>query len=87
MTAAGLGVRFAFCLSHNRPPSPRQTLQAQHKRNRNLRDRIEEISKQRDEVASLRNDANAKILELTDHVAELEAKLPASNVTPMSHSP
>jgi len=62
------------------PLSPRQTLQAQRKRNRNLRDRIDEVSKQRDEVTSLLNEANAKILELTDRVAELEAKLPATNV-------
>jgi hypothetical protein len=67
----------------DRPLSPRQTLQAQRRRDRNLRDRIEEISQQRDEVTSLLNEANTKILELTDRVAELEAKLPASNVDPM----
>lgn len=65
------------------PLSPRQTLLAQRKRNRNLRDRIDEISQQRDEVTSLLNEANAKILELTDRVAELEAKLPATNVDRM----
>lgn len=69
--------------SGDRSLSPRQTLQAQRKRNRNLRDRIEEISQQRDEVTSLLNEANAKILELTDRVAELEAKLPATTVDRM----
>ncbi|MDW3683331.1 hypothetical protein RA280_16565 [Cupriavidus sp. CV2] len=66
----------------DRPPSPRQTLQAQRKRNRNLRDRIEDLTKQRDVVTCLLNEANAKILELADRVAELEAKS-ASNVTPI----
>ncbi|WP_228892407.1 hypothetical protein [Pseudoduganella aquatica] len=70
------------------PLSPRQTLQAQRTRNRNLRDRIDEISQQRDEVTSLLNEANAKILELSDRVAELEEKLPATNVHQMQpHSP
>ncbi|SEJ99563.1 hypothetical protein [Paraburkholderia diazotrophica] len=64
------------------PPSRSQTLQSQRRRNRNLRDRIEDLTKQRDAVACLLNEANAKILELSDRVAELEAKLP-SNLTPI----
>jgi hypothetical protein len=63
--------------------SPRQTLQAQRKRNRNLRDRLEEITQQRDELGSLLNEANTKILELTDRVAELETRVPAPNVDRM----
>lgn len=66
----------------DRPPSPRQTLQAQRNLNRNLRDRIEDLTKQRDVGTCLLNEANAKILELTDRVAELEAKS-ATNVTPI----
>lgn len=73
---------FVAAHADDRPPSPRQILQAQRKRNRNLRDRIEDLTKQRDLVTCLLNEANVKILELTDRVAELEAKLP-SNVTPI----
>ncbi|CAJ0701683.1 hypothetical protein KOL96_01870 (plasmid) [Ralstonia wenshanensis] len=70
--------------SGDQPLSLRQTQQAQRRRNRSFRDRIEEILRQRDEVTSLLNEANAKILELTDRVAELEAKLsPAANVDQM----
>jgi hypothetical protein len=60
----------------DRSPSRRQTLQLQRKRNRNLRDRIGDLTKQRDVVTCLLNEANAKILELTDRVVELEARLP-----------
>lgn len=67
----------------DRALSARQTMQAQRKRNRNFQDRIEEISQQRDELTSLLNEASAKILELSDRVAELEAKLPISNVERM----
>ncbi len=66
----------------DRRPSPRQALQAQPQRNRNLRDRIEDLTKQRDALASLLNEANAKILELSDRVTGLEAKIP-SNVASM----
>ncbi|SIT45932.1 conserved hypothetical protein [Paraburkholderia piptadeniae] len=69
----------------DRPPSRHQTLQAQRKLNRTLRDRIEALTKQRDAVTCLLNEANARILELTDYVAELQAKLPASNVAPIRH--
>lgn len=66
------------------PPSARQTMLAQRKRNRSLRDRISEFSIQRDHLASLLNQANAKIVELANRVKELEAKLPTSNVTPLT---
>lgn len=65
------------------PASARQTMLAQRKRNRNLRDRIDEIAAQRDQLASLLNEANAKILELATRVAELEAMQSTSNVTPL----
>lgn len=62
------------------PPSPRQTTLAQRKSNRSLRERISEVQAQRDCLASLLNTANEKIIELTQRVAELKAKLPLSNV-------
>lgn len=61
----------------------RQTMLAQRKRNRNLRDRVDEIKVQRDHLANLLNEANATVLELTARVAVLETKLPPSNITPM----
>lgn len=66
------------------PVSARQTMLAQRKRNRSLRDRIDESSVQRDHLADLLNQANAKIVALTSRVTELEAKLPPSNVTPLT---
>ncbi len=67
----------------DRQPSPRQSMLAQRGRNRNLRERIGEISMQRDQMACMLNEANAKILELMERVAELEAKLPILNVVPI----
>jgi hypothetical protein len=67
----------------DRPASRRQTLQAQRKQNRDFRDRIEALTKQRDAVTCLLNEANAKILELADRVAELEVKLPPTTVAPI----
>jgi len=55
-------------------------------RNRNLRERLLHSQLQRDKLANLLNSANKKILELTARVAELEAKLPASNVIRLSKS-
>jgi septal ring factor EnvC (AmiA/AmiB activator) len=70
-----------YVSEHSRelPPTRRQTQQAQRKRNRNFRNRIDEILQQRDQVASMLNEANATILELGDRIAELEAKLLATN--------
>lgn len=50
------------------------------KKNRGLRERIEEIEKQRDHLASLLSEADATILELYDRIAELERQLPGTNV-------
>lgn len=74
----------AYVAAHagERPTSPRATLLAQRQRNRNLRKRLEEIVGQRDAVTSLLDAANTKMLELTEHVAQLEARL-ASNVIAM----
>lgn len=62
------------------PPSVRQVSLLARRKNRGLRDRIEEITLQRDHLASLLNEADATILELYDRIADLERQLPASNI-------
>lgn len=66
--------------AEERPPSVRQISLLARKKNRGLRERIEEIEKQRDHLASLLSEADATILELYDRIAELERQLPGTNV-------
>jgi prefoldin subunit 5 len=47
---------------------------------KNFPDRIEQVAKQRDHLVSLLSEADAKIIELYDRIAELEQQLPASNI-------
>lgn len=68
----------------DRPISTRQTLLMQRKRNRTLLNRIDDTSIERDLLSSLLNQANTKIVELANKVAELQAKLPPSNVTSLT---
>jgi len=63
-----------------RPQSVRQASLLARKKNRGLRERIEEVTQQRDHLASLLSEADATILELYDRIAELERQLPISNV-------
>lgn len=65
------------------PVSDRQKRLAQRMHNRDLSARIEKVTKQRDEMACLLNEANAKIIELSERVAVLEAKIPGSNIISM----
>lgn len=69
--------------AEERPPSVRQVSLLSRKKNRGLRERIGELTQQRDHLASLLSEADATILELYDRVAELERQLPASNVLPI----
>ena len=62
------------------PPSVRQFSLLARKKNRTLRERVEAVTQQRDNLASLLSEADATILELHDRIAELEQQLPASNV-------
>jgi len=55
-------------------PSPRQTVLAQRKRNRTLKQRINDLKAQRDSLASLLVEADAKILELTLENARLQSR-------------
>jgi hypothetical protein len=75
-------------LEANRPQVPvsqRQTLLSQRKRNRSLKERIEDMKAQRDSLASMLVEADAKILELTLENARLRAlaHVPSSKVTPI----
>lgn len=64
----------------DRPASVRQVRLAARKKNRSVQERLAAIVQQRDHLASLLVEADATILELMDRVAELERKLPASNI-------
>lgn len=63
------------------PSSPRQTMLAQRRRNRTLRDKIEILTLERDNALSLLVEADAKIIELTLENLELKSKHPDQTVT------
>jgi hypothetical protein len=67
------------------PLSSRQTLLSQRKRNRSLKERVEDMKAQRDSLASLLVEADAKILELTLENARLRAEVPSYKVTRIHH--
>lgn len=56
-------------------PSERQHLLKQRRKNRDTRETIADLKKQRDMAASLLADADLRILELTAKVADLQAEL------------
>lgn len=66
--------------SEERPPSLNKVNLLARQKSRALRDRIEQVARQRDQLASLLSEADAKIIELYDRIAELEGQLPASNI-------
>ncbi|QOI04498.1 hypothetical protein [Pseudomonas savastanoi] len=63
-----------------RPPSLNKVNLLARQKSRALRDRIEQVARQRDQLASLLSEADAKIIELYDRIAELQGQLPASNI-------
>ncbi|MGY2182348.1 hypothetical protein [Pseudomonas agarici] len=67
-------------------PSARQKTLSQRKRNRSLKEIIEDLKSQRDNVASLLVEADAKILELTMENIRLQAILHSTNVNPIRKS-
>lgn len=75
--------RYVEGLTEERPPSVRQVSLLARRKNRGLRERIEEITQQRDHLASLLSEADATIFELYDRIANLESQLPVSNVSPL----
>lgn len=66
--------------AEERPPSLNKVNLLARQKTRALRDRIEQVARQRDQLASLLSEADAKIIELYDRIAELERQLPASNI-------
>jgi hypothetical protein len=57
------------------PPSERQRLLKQRRKNRDTRETIADLKKQRDVAAGLLADADRKIVELSEKMADLQAKL------------
>ncbi|WP_312483310.1 hypothetical protein [Pseudomonas sp.] len=66
--------------AEERPHSLNQVNHLARQKRRALRKRIEQVARQRDQLASLLSEADAKIIELYDRIAELERQLPASNI-------
>lgn len=66
--------------AEERLPSLNQVNLLARQKSRALRDRIKQVARQRDQLASLLSEADAKIIELYDRIAELERQLPASNI-------
>ena len=66
--------------AEERPPSLNKVNLLARQKSRALRDRMEQVARQRDQLASLLSEADAKIIELYDRIAELERQLPASNL-------
>ncbi|WET12952.1 MULTISPECIES: hypothetical protein [Pseudomonas] len=69
----------------NRPESAHQVRASARKKNRSLRERIDNVVQQRDHLASLLTEADATILELLDRIAELERTIPGPNVVLLGH--
>jgi hypothetical protein len=63
------------------PLSSRQIAMSQRKRNRSLRERVDDMKAQRDSLASLLVEADAKLLELTLENTRLRSEVPSHNVT------
>lgn len=57
------------------PSSERQRLLKRRRKNRNTREIIADLKKQRDIAAGLLADANLRIVELTDKLADMQRKL------------
>lgn len=66
--------------AEERPPSLKKVNLLARQKSRALRDRIEQVARQRDQLASLLSEADAKIIELYDRIAELEQQMPVSNI-------
>ena len=63
--------------SHKReqPPSERQSLLKQRRKNRDTRETISDLKKQRDMAVGLLADADLRIVELTEKLADVQARL------------
>lgn len=72
-------------ISENQPVTSNKSQKAlaHRKRNRNIQERLEDALRERDQLSTMLNLANTKILELNERLTELEAKIPASIVIPL----
>lgn len=70
--------RYVSAQSDRKPVSARQKILSTRKANRSLQERLNEVAKQRDNLASLLTEADMAILELRSQLAELQRT--ASNV-------
>ena len=66
--------------AETRPPSLNKANIFARQKSRTLQDQIEQVARQRDQLASLLSEADAKIIELYDRIGELERNLPTSNI-------
>jgi hypothetical protein len=71
----------------DKPPSPRQKVMAQRKKNKSLREQLITSKAIRDIALSKLADAEAQIIDLTMEVVRLNEQLPPSNVLPMRERP
>lgn len=60
---------------HDQQPSKRQLLLKQRGKNRTLKETIADLKKQRDVTAGLLADADLRIVELTEKLADMQARL------------
>lgn len=68
-----------------KPSSANKINRLARQKSRDLRDRLRQVALQRDKLASLLSEADAKILELYDRIAELERQLPESKKILLEH--
>jgi len=67
-------------------PSARQRVLKQRRKNRDTKETIADLKKQRDKSAGLLADADLRIVELSEKVADLQAKLDEIQPTAKVHS-
>ena len=79
--------RYVVSQADSKPVSARQKSLSSRKKNRSLQERLDEVAKQRDNLASLLTAADTEILELRGQLAELQRKLPSTNVIGIATKP
>ncbi|RBA24356.1 hypothetical protein [Herminiimonas fonticola] len=77
--------RYVSVQSDKKPVSARQKTLSTRKKNRSLQERLSEVAKQRDNLASLLTEADMAILELRSQLVEFQRT--ASNVVELSVKP
>jgi hypothetical protein len=72
--------RYVFSQVSTKPVSVRKKTLFTRNKNRTLKERLNDVSKQRDNLASLLTEADMAILDLQAKLAELQRTTPKSNV-------